>query len=315
MNTTLTYKRTIKTFIGIFACLYIVFFMLFGETALTASKEGLAVFHATVLPAILPFGIAIAFLRYTFLPEIDYLLSPVKKRLNLSQTGLVSTFFGVLSGYPVGTKTAVTAFKNGKIDGRELFLIVSLTALPSPLLTVTCIGKFGYKSLCVGVIMFLSQVLATTLAYKFFASKKTKILPLLNEKPINFSEYVFANCSAIAVSASLTIFFYTVVYIAFSFFSLNEVLDNALIISFFSGLIETNYGCNVITLVISPTSVAICNFILTLGGLPILLQNYIYLKEIKIRTVKFFKFKLLQSLFCFIVTFLSISLFYYLPLL
>ena len=314
MNTTLTYKRTIKTLIGVFACIYIVFFALFGEIALTASKEGLAVFHATVLPVILPFGVAVAFLRYTFLTEINHLLYPVRKRLNLSQTGLVSTFFGILSGYPVGTKTAVTAFKNGRIDYRELFLVICLTALPSPILTVTCIGKFGYKSLLVGVIMLLSQILSTAIAYKFFTAERTVTLPPLTNKRVNFNDYVFANCSAIAVSASLTIFFYTTVYIAISFFDLNEILDNALIIGLFSGLIETNYGCNIITLVISPTSVAICNFILTLGGLPILLQNYIYLKEIKIRTVKFFKFKLLQSLFCFIITFLSITLFYYLPL-
>ena len=315
MNATFTNKRIIKLAIGIFACLYIMFFIIFGEVTFNGSKEGMAVFHATVLPVIVPFGVAVAFLRYTFCTEITYLLKPIKKRLNLSTTGLVALFFGLLSGYPVGTKTAVLGYKNGHITKRELFLVSCITSIPSPLLTITCVGKFGYKNIFVGVIMFISQTLSTLLAYKFFSEEREDKLPPLQSKKVSFTDYVFANCSAILISASLTVFFYTIIYIAFSFFLLSEILDNALIIGLLSGLIETNYGCNVITLVISPTSVAICNFILSLGGLPIILQTYLYLKETKIRTAKFFKFKLLQSLFCFIITFVSITIFYYLPLL
>lgn len=314
MSVTLSNKRIIKVAIGVFSCLYIAFFIIFGEVTFNGAKEGMAVFHATVLPVIVPFGVAVAFLRYTFCTEITYLLSPIKKRFNLSLTGLLSLFFGIISGYPVGTKTSALGYKSGTITRRELFFVSCLTAIPSPLLTITCVGKFGYKNLCVGVIMFICQMLSTLLAYKFFINESEDKLPPLQNKKVAFGDYVFANCSAIAVSASLTVFFYTIIYIALSFFSLNEILDNALIIGLLSGLIETNYGCNIITLVISPTSVAICNFILTLGGLPIILQTYLYLKETKIRTVKFFKFKLLQSLFCLIITFISITIFYYLPL-
>lgn len=314
MNVAYSYKRIIKLLIGTFACLYIAFFIIFGEVTFNGAKEGMAVFHATVLPVIVPFGVAVAFLRYTFCTEITYLLTPIKKRFNLSLTGLIAIVFGFLSGYPVGTKTAVVGYKGGHVTKRELFLVSCLSSIPSPILTITCVGKFGYKNLFVGIIMLLSQILSSLLAYKFFSAKNEDKLPPLPSTKINFTDYLFANCSAIAVSASLTIFFYTIIYIAFSFFALSEVLDNALIIGLLSGLIETNYGCNVITLIVSPTSVAICNFILTLGGLPILLQTYLILKDTKIRTVKFFKFKLLQSLFCFIITFLFITVFYYLPL-
>lgn len=325
MSVRLSCKTVIKKILhyGIVSSLvFYLFKMIFTVDWISVSTTAINVFVATILPSVLPFAILVFLLKFTtnedaFALKID---RATKKVFKTSGYGLIAIILGILSGYPSGGAIASEYLTHNKIDVRTAKKVFTTTNVPSPLLIITCIGGITYKSITLGVIMFLSIILSTYISNLIVFPTHATIYKNISTPHKNQQtpdNGVQNTIKSIATSAGLTCLFYV---LADSVFSLSTTVINSEIFgSFFGGnnvfiatilgLIETTRGANQFAIVLSPFSASVCIFTLVLGGIPIWILNLHYAKKLKIKTARFLLFKTLQSLLSLCINYLAFLLY------
>lgn len=307
MQSTLSNKRTfpyVNALIGLYLLIFTVTFMFLGETAIDCANQGVVVFRDTVMPAILPFAFAITFFNATMGKDLTSLFSPIAKRLKFSPDGFYIYFIGLLGGTPLGTSASISAYKNGAISSQETLKLICLTSVASPLLTITCVGKLTYGSFIVGTTLFASQIISAIICHPLLCDKKVTTLPISKNSTKLFDDYIISIVKSLATNCVLTIFFYTAVSLTVKTNDGFILFENTLLKGLLTGIFETNYGLDALSLIRCPTSYGIANAVLTFGGLPVVIQTVVLTNQLKIRTTHIVFFKLAQSLICFLLTFI-----------
>lgn len=281
------------------------------------SKEATDVFVATVLPSVLPFSLLTGYLK-TFIDEDELAqkLSPLTKKLfGVSGYGGVAVIYGLCSGMPTGAAVAHSLTRG--IDAEKS---TCLSAIPSPLLIIACVGKLTFGSLTTGIIAYCSCIASTLVIYAlFFKRDSQKNLKtahtvlrtdLSTEHKNRTENLALETFLRLAESYSLTVLFYVV-----ASFSVTNPVFIKLIESFspklrffttacLSGLIETTFGCNVFGKIQSALSVSLCAASLTLGGPACILPCLNALSSGGNKKGRFLLFKTAQSLCTFIFCFI-----------
>lgn len=286
-----------------FLIFFAVIFIFFGKVAIDASVEAMVVFGATVMPVIIPFSTLILLLNYG--------TDKIDKTKNSFIYNALKYIFIITAGYPTGAKTATLLHFNGAKQNsckRLLFM----TSIASPLVVINCVGKLTFNSTTFGVIMFLCEVLSAKIIVDVTLNDGASDIDFSYPKN-RLSSALSENVIAILVSATLTLFCYSVAKINVDLFFI-DAKDYPLLFGTITGVFETNFGMKWFSMIISPLSIALANFILTFGGAPIIFQTIIYAKQLKMRTAEVIKIKLLQSAICFLLTYLIMLIFFLLTL-
>jgi hypothetical protein len=286
----------------VFLTIYLVIFIFFKNVAINASFEAMVVFGTTVLPVIIPFS--------TLLLIFNYSINELNLDKNHFLYLVLKYLFIITAGYPTGVKTA-TLLNNENSDINALKRLAFITSISSPLVVINCVGRLTFKSTCFGVIMFLAQILSAKIAVDLSIKNSNGAISFPKKEELQTD--IKENAIAILISATTTLFFYTITKTTVDIL-LPSALNRPLLIGSIFGLIETNYGIKYFSLIISPLSISLANFILAFGGAPIILQTLIYCKQLKMRTAEVLKIKLLQSAICFILTYFFTVIFFQIAL-
>ena len=311
-------KNVKESFFPLVLILSVIFIIVKSEDFLAFSKEAADVFAATVLPAVLPFSLTVAFFKTLISEEVfaNKINGISKKFFGLSGQAGVAVLYGLISGAPAGIAAARL------IENKDDFIKAAfLSSIPSPLLVVACIGKISYKSFITGGTMYLSAIISTMILYKsgIFINRNMKN-PVQNVKTDseNTSSAGIKNSLplscflGLAESFTLTVLFYVISCFAVKnafvliepLIKTSPVLLNGLI----AGLIETTSGCNFFCSDCGTVSASLCMLTLTMGGLPSIIPQLNALKENGIKRARFLLFKTAQSFLTFVLCLIFLTL-------
>lgn len=141
-------KTTLSTiFLRLSSLFFFLTLLCFPEETLQGASTGLLLWFQTVLPTLLPTMILADFLlqigadRYV----TRLMARPLSIVFGLSKDGCYGALVGLLSGYPMGAKTAAALLRQQRISRQEANYLLAFSNQPSSMFLIgyLCLGLFA----------------------------------------------------------------------------------------------------------------------------------------------------------------------------
>ncbi len=290
--------------------------IIFPERYVNCCFQGFALWAECVLPSLFPFiVISLIFIKTGMADKASLPLKKLTNKLNLPQNAAVCFVLSILSGYPAGSRMIAEFYDSGALTREDCDKLAPLCSTSGPLFILGSVGYKMFGDKILGVKIFIAHALSAiifTLIYCRFRPKSRPAPPpaKLNDENLLYNVFYGATVS-VAVAGGFIAFFYVAAQFlqdfniflpAESFLKLfmEEKAAKALCM----GLAEATTGCRFLAESASPLKGAVAGFIITFGGLSILLQQLSYLTKTGVRPIKFILIKFAQGILCFLLTFL-----------
>ena len=144
--------------ISIMFILFAIFLVIYSNSNLVATRNGLKLWANNVIPSLFPFFIAVELLVHT---NIVYYLSKFLDKLMkpLFNVPGIATFpfvMGLISGYPVGAKIVSDLYSNGACTKDEAERMLVFTNNSGPLFILGTVGVAFYSNSTFGIILLIT---------------------------------------------------------------------------------------------------------------------------------------------------------------
>lgn len=273
--------------------------------------KGFALWAECVAPSLFPFTVITLILIKTGVAEKAALpLKKVTGFFNLPPSAAICFVMSVLSGYPAGSRAVAEFYDGGLIDGRDCKKLSALCSTSGPLFIIGTVGakmlgdnSAGWKILSAHLL----SVTVTALILCLFAKKGEKRgyrKPVKDENVLYNAFY--GSVISVCVAGGFIAFFCVAGQIAQDFNLLLPVekllclfLDGEASKAVCIGLIEATSGCRALSLTRAELTMPLAGFLITFGGLSILLQQLCYFVKAKVNPFKFTAVKFVQGILCF----------------
>lgn len=280
--------------------------------------QGFAMWAECVLPALFPFMCITLILVKTGIAEKASLpLKRVTGKLKFPPAAAACFILSVCSGYPAGSRVVKEFYDCGAIPPKEAGKVAYLCSTSGPLFIIGSVGFKMFGDKLVGVKMLLSHVLSVVLVSLVIAliSKKSTVKEVKRapKKSNVLYDAFYGAVIAVTVAGGFIAFFYVVAnfcaeisvfYPLEKFFSL--FLDGQTSSALCLGLVEATTGCQALSAIGGKLQTALAGFLVTFGGLSILLQQLSYLLGAGVKPLKFIGVKFLQAVLCFLLLLLIV---------
>ena len=170
-----------RNFISLLFLLFTISILIFSTANLTAVKSGINLWATSVVPSLFPFFVATELLMHTnIIYHIGNMLNQFMKPLfNIRGEGAFAFIMGIISGYPIGAKIATNFRKEQICSKEECERLLSFTNNSGPLFIIGSVGILLYRNTMIGILLFITHLLASLTVGFFFAfGKEKKVLPL-----------------------------------------------------------------------------------------------------------------------------------------
>ncbi len=299
-------------------CLALTFFgaaiIIYPERYVNRCFEGFAMWAECVLPSLFPFMIITLIAVKTGIAEAAALpLARVTKKLKMPTVAAPCFVLSVCSGYPAGSRTVSEFCAQSTLAIPERQNLAYLCSTSGPLFIVGSVGFKMFGDKMTGVKILIAHILAVLLV-SVILSLLSKSRPSDTRKPLKNSKNVlydafYGAVISVAVAGGFIAFFYVVTKFAQDFYLtmpleafFNLFLSGQTSSALASGLIEATTGCRMLAAGgASKLSVALAGFLITFGGISILLQQLSYLTPVGVKPIKFILVKFLQASVCFAI--------------
>ena len=133
--------------------------------ALSSTAAGLSLCVRKVIPALFPFMVLSELLfRGNAVSLIArFLCLPSRVLFGISGESGAALLFGLLCGAPVGAKSAVSLYRGGRIDRRELTRLLTLCTPPSASFLIGAVGISTFGSADIGKRLFIASLISCLL--------------------------------------------------------------------------------------------------------------------------------------------------------
>lgn len=275
--------------------------------------NGFVMWAECVLPSLFPFMcITLIFVKTGLAEKASLPLKRVTGKFKLPPSTAPCFILSVCSGYPAGSKVVSEFYENGAFLKRESPKVAYLCSTSGPLFIIGSVGFKMFGDKLVGVKILLAHVVAVTLVSLIIAlfSKKSASTEIRRAVPCGNALYeaFYGAVTAVTVAGGFIAFFYVVSAFCadFNLFypaekCLNLVLDGQTSSAVCAGLIEATTGCLALSKIGGKLQIAFAGFLITFGGLSILLQQLSYLIKAGVKPLKFTGVKFLQGIVCFLI--------------
>ena len=321
-------KETILPSIYSLAIVAIMIVILTDPKKYNASVlQGLTLFFSSVLPGLFPFMILTRLLSHTnSIQKISRLLEK-PTRILFGTSGIASYVFlmSAISGYPIGAKMIADLFEQNIISEQDAKKMCTFCTTSGPVFVIGTIGAVMFKSAKIGIIIYVSHILASIMCGIILRGKATK--QQQNHPAINIShvDNIISKTvedtvqSVLVVGAYITIFFLlsdilfqTKIISVLSWpleFVLSRIGISGISDGFVFGLLEVTRGAKILSLSTNIWSVCFCAGILSLSGFSIIMQSMSFLSKCKIKARYFVFAKCVHMILTFVVCFCLCKLF------
>ncbi len=147
------------------------------EIAITYIHKGLLLCAKTVIPSLFPFMV-LSELTVSLCSEsrlFKILSKPGQRLFALPTAGCCAVFLGMLCGFPIGARCAVSAYEKGLLNKKQAERVLTFSNNPSSAFLISAVGVSLWQSrhfgLCLYAIVLFSSLL-TGIASKFFQKSK-----------------------------------------------------------------------------------------------------------------------------------------------
>jgi len=312
-----------------------VLLLLFPGDIVEAARAGLMMWFNNVLPALLPFIVGTNILAATgFVAYLGKLLDPLMLSLfRLPGAGGFALVTGMMSGYPVGAKTAAALVGNGQISPGQGWRLAALCNNAGPLFMLGAVGAGLFADAGVGYfIMFAhyASALVVGLVLARFAGGAARkdggtLAQIVREarRPRPFGEVLGTSVKnaleTVAVVGGYIVLFAVIVRIL-DILGLFEALsllvrplagvDSALLFSGTAvGVVEmTNGAWRLSEGGVSAYSLAALTFVISFGGFSIHAQSVSFLAKCGVSSVKYMLGKLLHGVVSAVIAFAAFDI-------
>lgn len=290
--------RTLTAFYTTVILLAFVLFLLFPARYLQCVRDGVSLWAVSVLPAAFPLLFLTGLLAGTPLfTRFARVLFPFFRLFGVSGAGGCCACLSMLSGYPAGAKSIADVYMRGALSKNETLRAAALASTSGPAFLVGVAGAAMAGKAVLGWAMlgshFIGVLLPVFILARFAPKEKgtrTIALPSSANVPQSLSSSVLA---VLTVGGAVALFycFGCMLSDLLSPLPLPEEVGSVLV-----GLMEMTSGCA--RLLAAPTAlhVSLATFLVTFGGLCVLLQQWTFLAGTGVPLGEFLLVKLAQAL-------------------
>lgn len=329
-----------RNFLAIIFLIFSFCLLIFSNSNLPAIKSGLALWANSVVPSLFPFFVATELLLHTnIISIIGNLLNRFMKPIfNIPGEGAFAFIMGIISGYPMGAKIASNFRENNICTKEECEHLLSFTNNSGPLFIIGTVGILMFKNSTIGVLLFITHLLACITVGIIFRNWKNKSLARTspfnlktNKKHASFSnlgevlaESITNSISTILLIGGFVVIFSAIISILKSSGLLNGIthlfspivtffnIDPYFIQGIFTGLLEITNGINLISSIACKKlslNIIITAFLLGFGGISVFLQVWSITSKTDLSIKPYVYGKLLHGLLAAFYTYLFINIF------
>ena len=229
----------------------------------------------------------------------------MKPLFNIRGEGAFFFIMGIISGYPMGAKLATNFRENNICSKEECERLLSFTNNSGPLFIIGTVGILMYGSTAIGVLLFITHILACITVgfiFKFWKYSDSSIFHnshhIIKSKqtPVTFSnlgsilsESITNSISTILLIGGFVVIFSSIISILkssglLSVFSISISpilaffnIDSSFATPLISGFLEITNGINSISNISNKkisTNLIFTAFLLGFGGISVLLQVF-----------------------------------------
>lgn len=325
-------------FLGFTFCL-----LIFSKSNLPAVKSGLSLWASSVVPSLFPFFVATELLMHTnIITLLGNLLNRYMKPLfNIRGEGAFAFIMGIISGYPVGSKIAVSFRQNNICSKEECERLLSFTNNSGPLFIIGTVGILMFRNTTIGILLFITHLLACitvgvifrywkkdkntfstiSSSASFKQTKKTASFSNLGEI---LSESINSSISTILLIGGFVVIFSSIISIFKASGLLNSLtilltplfqslnIDTSFIQGILTGMLEITNGINTISSVACKKislNIIFTAFLLGFGGISVLLQVWSITSKTDLSIKPYIYGKLLHGFLAAFYTYLFMNIF------
>lgn len=137
----------------------------YSDIAIASMSQGMKLCVSTVIPSLFPFMVLSELIVSSGASEFmgRYLAYPFGKLFNVSRDGAAVFLLGLLCGFPVATKSAVSLYKRGRISKGELEHLCSFCNSPSSAFLISAVGSGLFGSRSFGVLLYAAHIISSVI--------------------------------------------------------------------------------------------------------------------------------------------------------
>ena len=300
-------------FLSFTACALI---LALNKNAPTLVLQGVMLWAGCVMPSLFPYFFItniLSSLKTT--NKFARIISPfTKKFFRVGGAVGYAYFCSLISGYPVGAKTVSDLKIKGYINQSESVRASVFCSTSSPAFILASVGGVMFKSVKLGLLLFLVHILSSFITGVIFSFYKRKEKPcdklLTYNKPQDlFYQSVYSAVISVLLVGSIITLFYLLTEMLIFYKILSPLINLLTLIAgnvdfakgVALGVFECTKGLSAlskggITFFTLPTCAFLCGF----SGLSIIMQSLIYLKKAQIKTAPF----ILSKIVCAVISFI-----------
>lgn len=283
------------------------------ERYVNCCLQGFAMWAECVLPSLFPFMvITLVFVKSGMAQKASLPLARVTGKLNFPSAAAACYILSICSGYPAGSRVVGEFTDNGCIQRADAAKVAYLCSTSGPLFIVGSVGFKMFKSAAAGFKILICHILSVTLVSIIISllSKKreSRVAPRISPDDNVLYDSFYGAVVAVCVAGGFIAFFYVVATFCTNFnilypvqAVLNNILGENLSAAFTLGLIEATTGCRALGACTGKLSLPLAGFLITFGGVSILLQQLSYLIKAGVKPFKFIAVKFVQAVVCFVL--------------
>ena len=282
---------------------------IYSDIAIEAMSAGLALCTNTVIPSLFPFMVLSELLVSSGASELagKYIARPLGYIFDLSDRAAAALLLGLVCGFPIGSKSAVSMYTAGQISRGELEHVLSFCNIPSSAFLISAVGVGLFGSRTFGVLLYISHVISALcvgLLGKRYFSRKKKMnehlpIPAAPERVLKGFVHSFTKAVSDSAGSMLMICAFLVFFSALSgivrLFAENARLSD-LLCALIIGAFEMTGGVSSAAS-LSPMISAIATSVITAwSGLSVAFQLIGLCKDTRISVKPYFVLKMISAL-------------------
>lgn len=297
-----------------------LFALLFKNPQVAADyiKRGLNLCAGSIIPSLFPFMVlselAISTGAAAFAAK--HLGAPISRLLGVSRNGAGAVILGILCGFPVGAKSAISLFDKDMISQRECERLLVACNIPSIGFVVNVVGGAVFQSVAIGWLLWISALLSSLVSGVLARiSGKSKedapSRPSENYKKMPFSSSftraVESSARSTIVICAFVLFFSALLGAAREALSALGAPEELRIL--ICGFIELTGGCSEAAGAAGPIlRAAICAFFVGWSGISVHFQIFSICEGRGIKFKGYIASKLFQGVLCSLIASVALAI-------
>jgi len=316
-----------KYIFTIFVFLLTLFCILFPESMIDSTKNGLSLWWKVVLPSLFPFLILSNLITKTAIPMVfGKVLNPVMKFIfNLPGICALPLFLGMTGGYPIGAKITSDLRVHRQISRNIANRLIAFTNNSGPLFITGAIGIELYGNKQIGTLLLLSHYISAlliSLAFRFenkneYLDSETKKIDFeiitLKNLGTTLTDAVKNGVTSVVLIGGFIVLFSIISTIMLEtdmIYAISNLIfkgiDKTTSFSIISGILEVTNGVNLISNanISLIQKLIITSILLGFGGFSIHAQTLSVISKTDIKTSYYLIGKTLQGVLSGVITYL-----------